>query len=264
MNIMDLINPILAIGSMGLVFGVGLGIASKKFAVPVDEKVEAVKTHLPGANCGGCGFAGCDAFAKAVVDGRAKSDGCPVNNQEATEKIATIMGVQITAGIKQSAQVKCLGTCEVAKEKYHYEGVEDCQSAHLLHGGLKKCAYGCLGLGSCVKACPFDAITIQEGLAHVNQEKCRACSLCVSACPRALIVVEKIKNVYTVKCHSHDKGKDVKSGCSRGCIGCGICAKQCDEDAITIKNNLAWIDPERCTGCGKCAEKCPTHVIEKI
>lgn len=261
MNIMEIINPIIAIGSMGLLFGIGLGVASKKFAVPVDERVSAIRDQLPGANCGGCGFAGCDAFAKAVANGEAKHNGCPVSNPEQRAEIAKIMGAEDREGAKQVAIVRCQGTSDKAKQKYVYEGIESCEDAHLVGNGPKGCAYGCLGFGSCVAACPFDALTIVNGLATVDEQKCKACSACVAACPRHLIYIGNSDTKYQVQCLSHDKGKNVKAVCQVGCMGCGLCVKQCEFGAITLENSLATIDAEKCTACGKCVAKCPTHAI---
>lgn len=261
MDLTAIINPILAIGGMGLLFGIGLGIASKKFAVPVDEKVEQIREHLPGANCGGCGFAGCDAFAKAVASGEAKTNGCPVSSQAQKEAIAKVMGAEVVEGPKQVAIMRCQGHHDVAREKYKYEGVLTCEDAHLVGGGPKACTYGCLGYGTCQKACLFGAITIENGLAVIDKEKCKACSACVTACPRHLIYIGNSDTSYQVMCASYDKGKTVKANCQVGCIGCGICVKQCEFDAITLDHGLATIDASKCTGCGKCRDKCPTHAI---
>lgn len=261
MNLTAIIYPILAIGGMGLVFGIGLGIASKKFAVPVDERVSDIREHLPGANCGGCGFAGCDAFAKAVAKGEARSNGCPVSSDEQKVAIAKIMGAEAENGPKQVAIVRCQGNHDIAKQKYNYEGPLTCEDAHLVGGGPKACAYGCLGYGSCQKACPFDAITIENGLAIINKERCKACRACVLACPRNLIYIGNADTSCQVTCKSYDKGKMVKASCDKGCIGCGLCVKQCEFGAISLEKGLATIDAEKCTACGKCISKCPTQAI---
>ncbi|MEG0951201.1 MAG: RnfABCDGE type electron transport complex subunit B [Niameybacter sp.] len=261
MNIMEIVNPILAIGSMGALFGVGLGIASKKFAVPIDERVSAIRDQLPGANCGGCGFAGCDAFAKAVANGEAKTNGCPVSSDVQKAAIANLMGGEMVAEEKQVAIIRCQGTTDQATTKYYYEGIQTCEDAQLVGNGPKGCTYGCLGFGSCVKACPFGALTVEKGLAKVDEEKCRACSACVAACPRRLIYIDKSQTTYQVKCMSRDKGKDVKAVCQVGCIGCGLCLKQCEEGAIKLENAFATIDTDKCIGCGKCVAKCPTHAL---
>lgn len=261
MNITAIIYPILAIGGMGLLFGIGLGIASKKFAVPVDERVGEIRENLPGVNCGGCGFAGCDAFAKAVAEGEAKPSGCPVSSDEQRVAIAKLMGTEVVDGPKQVAIIRCQGSHEIAKQKYNYEGIPTCEDAHLIGGGPKACSYGCLGYGSCQKACPFDAITIENGLAVIHRDKCKACSACVSSCPRDLIYIGQADAKYQVACKSYNKGKVVKASCTLGCIGCGLCIKQCEFEAISLEKGLATIDEAKCTACGKCISKCPTHAI---
>lgn len=263
MNIMDIINPVIAISSMGLVFGVGLGFASKKFAVEKDERVEQIKETLPGANCGGCGFAGCEAFAKAVVEGTAKVNGCAVCTKEQVEKIAEVMGQIADESERKIAYIKCKGTPSVAKEKYLYSGINNCIDANLVGGGPKGCAYGCLGLGSCVKKCNFGALTLKDGLPVVNPEKCTGCGACTKTCPRHIIELIGEHTPVHVTCNSRAKGKDVKNVCTVGCIGCGLCVKQCESGAIKLEDNVAIIDGTKCTNCGKCLEKCPVKIIER-
>ncbi len=264
MDITAIIYPVLSIGGIGLLFGIGLGIAAKKFAVPVDERVQGVKDSLPGANCGGCGFAGCEAFAKAVVSEEAKISGCPVCNQDQINTIAKIMGIEASSSEKYRAVVRCQGNHTNAKPKYDYSGIQSCHDAALVGGGNKVCGYGCLGFGSCYGVCVFDAITMVDGLPIINAEKCVGCGACKNTCPRSIITILPAYASYNVNCISKDKGKEVKAGCSVGCIGCGICQKQCEADAITIANNLAEIDIEKCTRCGKCEQKCPTKAISNL
>lgn len=264
MDVSAILSPVIAIGGMGLLFGVGLGIAAKKFAVPVDERVEAIKECLPGANCGGCGFPGCDAMAKSIVAGESKVNGCPVCNEAQIEAIAKLMGVSADASEKQIAVVRCKGNKSHAKEKYIYEGIESCKDAHLIGGGPKMCAYGCLGFGSCQKVCSFGAITMEEGLPVIHPEKCVACGACQKACPRQIIHLLPIHTTYHVNCISKDKGKEVKAACEVGCIGCGICVKQCEEGAITLVDNHAIIASNQCISCGKCETKCPTKAISNL
>lgn len=264
MNIVDVIYPVVAIGGMGLIFGLGLGIASKKFAVPVDERVEKIKDNLPGANCGGCGFAGCEAFAKAVVNGESKANACPVCNSGQVEAIAAVMGIAAEVGERKTALIKCKGNHVNAKVRYEYTGITNCQDAHLVNGGPKTCDYGCLGFGSCEKSCSFDAITMVNGLAVVDKEKCKACGSCVLVCPRDIIHIGSYKTSYHVDCNSRDRGKDVKASCNVGCIGCGLCIKQCEVDAITMSSNVATIESEKCIACGKCKTKCPTKAINNL
>ncbi|MBQ4284599.1 MAG: RnfABCDGE type electron transport complex subunit B [Lachnospira sp.] len=252
------------VGCVGVVLGLFLGIMGKKFAVEVDEKEVAVRAELPGNNCGGCGYAGCDGLAKAIAAGEAEVGACPVGGAPVAAKIAEIMGAEAGEAVRKTAFVKCAGDCDKAKENYKYTGVEDCSMVGIApNGGSKACTYGCLGYGSCVNACPFDAIHIVNGIAVVDKEKCKACGKCVATCPRHLIEIIPYEATYAVACSSKDKGKDVMAVCSTGCIGCGICAKQCEFGAIVVENNVAHIDQEKCTGCGKCAEKCPKKIIQK-
>ena len=262
MNITAIIFAAAVVGGTGLVVGLLLGIASEAFKVPVDEKEVAVRACLPGNNCGGCGFPGCDGLAKAIAQGEAPVNACPVAGADGAAKIAEVMGVEAGDAVKQVAYVKCAGTCEVAKEKYDYSGVQDCTAAMVTPGACpKSCAYGCMGLGSCVKACDFDAIHVINGIAVVDKEKCVACGKCIATCPKALIELIPYEATVAVQCNSKDMGKDVKASCSVGCIGCRMCTKVCEFDAITVENNLAHINQTKCTGCGACAAKCPVKII---
>ena len=250
------------VGILGILIGIFLGIASEKFKVEVDEKEILVRNELPGNNCGGCGYAGCDALAKAIAAGQADVGACPVGGASTAEKIGAIMGVAGGSAEKKVAFVKCKGTCDKTKVQYNYYGVDDCKKVSVVPGaGEKACTYGCMGYGSCVKACAFDAIHVVDGVAVVDKEKCVACGKCVSSCPNHLIELVPYKAGHLVQCSSHAKGKDVKSVCESGCIGCTLCTKQCEFDAIHMEDNLAVIDYEKCTNCGKCAEKCPVKEI---
>ena len=262
MNITGIIIAALIIGAVGLFCGLLLGFASKAFAVEVDEKEIAVRDLLPGNNCGGCGYAGCDAVAKAIAAGEAPPDACPVAGVEKAEEIGKILGVEVGGGVRNVAYVACDGTCEKTTNQYHYYGLQDCRKLALLPGrGEKACDYGCMGLGSCVSECPFEALSIQNGIAVVDREACKGCGKCVSICPNHLLSLVPYDSKYQVLCHSNEKGKNVKAVCQSGCIGCGICAKQCEFEAIEVVDNLARINSEKCTGCGKCAEKCPVKII---
>lgn len=262
MDAMGIVLAAAIIGCTGLLIGLLLGFAGKKLAVEIDEKEAGVREQLPGNNCGGCGFAGCDALAKAIAKGEAPVNACPVGGPPVAEKIGAIMGVSADAGEKKVAFVKCSGTCDKTERKANYYGVEDCRMAAVIPGkNDKKCTYGCMGLGSCVKSCDFDAIHIISGVALVDKEKCVACGKCIKACPNGLIEFVPYTAKHAVGCSSKDKGVAVKAACDTGCIGCGICVKQCESGAVALENNLAHIDQDKCTGCGKCAKKCPQKII---
>ncbi len=258
---MNILFPVLLIGGMGLIFGGLLAVAAKMFFVKVDERVPQITNCLPGANCGGCGFAGCSAYAEAIVKGEAKTNCCPSGGNAVAEKIAKIMGVSSEEVIPKVARVMCIGTKDCAKSKFIYQGEQDCHSLMKLGGGSKSCSYGCLGLGSCVRVCDNDAISIINGVAVVDKDKCGGCGKCARECPKNVIDLVNADVSYAVACKSKDKGKAVRAVCSSGCIGCGICAKVCLAEAITVEDNLAKIDPDKCANCGMCAEKCPNKVI---
>ncbi|EKX93449.1 RnfABCDGE type electron transport complex subunit B [Peptostreptococcus anaerobius] len=259
---MLIVNAVVLLGVLGLIFGMILDFASKKFAVEVDPKEAEVLEVLPGANCGGCGFPGCGGLAAAIAKGEAPVNGCPVGGAGVAEKVAAIMGVDAGSGEKLVANVRCKGTCEATKNKYEYSGIQDCRAAASLIGGPKGCSYGCLGLGTCVQVCKFDAIHVIDGVAVVDEEKCVNCGKCIDICPKGLIERKPANKAVTVQCKSNDFGKAVKENCSVGCIGCGICFKECPFDAIIFENKLAQIDYDKCKQCNKCAMKCPTKVIK--
>ena len=250
------------VGGTGLFIGLFLGFAGTKFAVEVDEREEAIAGVLPGNNCGGCGYAGCSGLAAAIVKGEAEINACPVGGAPVAAKIGEIMGMEAGEAVRKTAFVKCAGTCDKAKQDYEYHGIHDCIMVNMMqNGGPKACNYGCLGEGTCVAACPFDAIHIVDGVAVVDKEACKACGKCVAVCPKKLIEIVPYDQKHLVQCSSQDKGKDVMKACSVGCIGCRMCAKVCEHDAVTIENNIAHIDPAKCTNCGACAAKCPKKII---
>lgn len=259
---MPIVYAIVVLGVLGLIFGIVLDFASKKFAVEVDEKEAAVLSVLPGANCGGCGFPGCGGLAAAIAKGDAPVNACPVGGADCAAKVAEIMGVDAGSGEKIVAHVRCKGSCSVSNNKYEYDGIQDCRAAAALIGGPKSCSYGCLGLATCVKACGFDAIHVVDGVAIVDEEKCVNCGKCIDICPKGLIERKPANKAVTVDCKSNDFGKNVKEKCQAGCIGCGLCVKECPFDAIIFENKLAQIDYDKCKQCNKCATKCPTKVIK--
>lgn len=249
-------------GGISLLIGLLLGLAGKVFAVKTDEKEAAVRAALPGNNCGGCGYAGCDALAAAIARGEAPPNACPVGGSAVAKEIAEIMGVETTAVQRQVAYVHCAGTCEAQKLSYQYYEAQDCRQAAVAPGHAgKACAYGCFGLGTCVSVCPTGAIRLEEGVAVVQPEDCISCRQCVAACPQKIIGMRPDNAAIEVCCSSDDFGKAVKAVCSAGCIGCGICQKVCPTGAIQVTNHLARVDHALCTGCGACVEKCPVQVI---
>lgn len=258
---MKILLPVLIFIGLGLLMGVLLALASKLFAVKKDEKAEAIKECLPGANCGGCGYSGCDAYAAAVSAGDTPVNKCSVGGAEAASKIAQIMGVDAGEQVRMRAQVMCSGTGEYAKKKYIYEGIDDCVAASKIGGGDKMCKNGCIGLGTCVRACPFDAIVVEDGVAAVDYSKCKGCGICVSACPKGIIKLIPFDAKHWVGCMSVDDGKNTRKVCDVGCISCKICQKNCPAGAINVDNFVASIDYDKCTGCDICTDKCPRHII---
>ena len=257
-----IIAAAVVVGLVGIILGFFLGVSGEKFKVEVDPREEAIGEVLPGNNCGGCGYAGCSGLAAAIAKGEAPVNGCPVGGAPVAAKIGEIMGVEAEEGVKMVAFVKCAGTCEKANSDYVYSGTRNCATMMFVpNGGPKTCNYGCLGYGTCVAACPFDAIAIVDGVAVVDKDQCKACGKCIAACPKNLIEFIPYDAKHVVQCSSNDKGKDVMKACSVGCIGCMLCQKNCPEGAITVTNSVAHIDQTKCTGCGICVEKCPKKII---
>lgn len=256
-----LIWPIITLGGLAIFFGIVLTYASKKFAVKSDPKIGEIRFVLPGANCGGCGYAGCDALAEAIVNGDAPVNACPVGGAEVAKKVADIMGVSTEKSERMVARVMCGGDKDSARNKYEYQGIQDCKAADMLAGGPKGCRFGCTGLGTCESTCPFDAIHVVNGVAVVDEDKCTACKKCIEVCPKHIIELVPVSNQVMVLCKNTNKGKAVMEVCKAGCIGCQKCVKTCQFDAITFENNLAKIDYSKCTNCMACAEVCPIKGI---
>ncbi len=262
---MDILIPIITMGALGLLFSVGLVFAYKKLQVYEDPKIEIVSEILPQANCGACGYAGCRAFAEAVVKGEVEADGCPVGGEDVTTKIADTLGIKAPEVIKQLARLHCRGTHEAAKDKGSYVGISTCLASHLI-GGSKQCSYGCLHSGDCARSCPFDALHMgKEGLPIVDENKCTACGKCVEACPRNLFELNPVSQEILVFCRSLDKGAASRKACKNACIACGICARACPE-AIVMENNIAVINDYKKINPEKIPEieKCPTDAIGRL
>lgn len=265
MNIQEVLIAIAIVGGVGLFIGIFLGFFGKYFKVESDPREDQIIEVLPGNNCGGCGFPGCSGLAAAIVAGEAPVNGCPVGGAKVGEEVAKIMGVDAGVSVKKVAFVKCMGTCDKTKSNYDYFGIEDCKMMSFVpDGGAKSCNYGCLGFGSCVKVCQFDAIHVIDGVAVVDKEKCVACGKCIAECPKKLIELVNYDSSYAVTCNSKDKGPVCMKVCENSCIGCGLCAKNCEAGAVTVTDFLAHIDQDKCVGCGKCMEVCRRGAIAKL
>ncbi len=255
--------PILLVCVVGIIAGIMLTVAARIMYVPVDERVDACLDALPGANCGGCGFAGCSDYAGAIVDG-AEITLCPVGGADVAAKLGAIMGIEATGGDGQYAVVRCGGYDNKTGKILEYKGVASCSANKSLYGGAGVCRYGCLGLGDCVRACKFNAIGVVNGVAWVDRENCTGCGACAKACPNNLIAMVPKKSLVYVACSSAEKGAVTKKECEAGCIGCKKCEKTCKFEAIRIIDNHAVIDADKCKNCGLCARECPTGAILKL
>ncbi|MBE6547115.1 MAG: RnfABCDGE type electron transport complex subunit B [Ruminococcaceae bacterium] len=259
-------NPIviaaLVVAAIGAVCAVMLVLASKFFAVKEDETFQKIRECLPGANCGACGYAGCDGYAKALCEEQGIKTNLCIPGADATSKqIAELLGVEFEDVVEQVAVIHCYGDCHHTSVKMDYVGIQSCEAAKLMYGGAGKCVYGCMGLGDCARVCPQGAICIENGIAHVDTRKCVGCGLCAKACPRNLIeIIEDTKRVL-VTCSNKEKGAVAKRKCSNACIGCKICEKNCPVGAIKVTDNLAHIDYTLCENCDTCAKNCPVGCI---
>ena len=253
---------ILVLGVLGGVFGALLAFASKIFHVEVDPKQAAVREALAGANCGGCGYPGCDGYAAAVAKGEAPCNRCVAGGEATAKRVAEIMGVSSEGAEKMVAFVPCSGTTGHAELRFNYTGPEDCQAAMLFGGKSNKtCTFACVGLGNCVRACQFDAMHIVDGVAKVDRSKCVGCGACVDICPKSIPKLIPESQKIMPACSNKDKGAKVMKMCDVGCIGCMKCQRECPADAIVVKDNLAVVDVEKCVQCGHCADICPRHII---
>ena len=268
----DILIAMGLLGGLGLLFGLVLAAASKVFYVETDPRLDQLNACLPGANCGGCGYASCGGYAEAVLNGEAAIGKCASGGNECAQAMSAIMGIKAEAVTRKVALVRCSGEktydkdgnlVSGAKIKAHYEGFKDCLAASKVGGnGPLSCKFGCLGYGSCTKACKYGAIKVVNGVAHVDEDLCVGCMACAAACPRGLIIpVEPNRNVV-IACNSMAKGAVTTRGCTVGCIGCGLCKKICPNGAITVSNNLAVIDYSKCDNCGLCATVCPKKLIK--
>ena len=259
---MSILIPIIAVTVIGLLCSVMLTVADKFMSVPEDETFVKIRACLPGANCGACGYAGCDGYAHALAgNSSVKTNLCVPGADAAAAQIAAVLGVEAEDVVEKAAYVGCAG-CEGYKDEY--QGIQTCAAANLLFGGNRACSFGCLGYGDCAKACQRNAICIEGGKAHIQSNLCVGCGLCAKACPNHLIrvVPDTVKTI--VRCSNTDKGALTRKACSHGCIGCKKCEKECPAGAIAVVNNCAVIDHEKCTGCGHCVEICTTGCLTAV
>lgn len=263
LNVNDVLIVVGIVAALAVVFAVLIVLVSKVCAVHEDSRIGEVSERLAGANCGGCGYAGCADYAKALVEGKANLSSCGATSNESKEEIAKILDIPFTASAKTFAVVKCAGGIN-CKDKFEYIGNSGCTAQRAFLGGRKACTNGCLGEGSCAEVCIGNGITVKDGVAVVDKSLCESCGACVNKCPQNLIeLIPTTAKVY-VACSTICRGKDVMNACKVGCIGCGLCAKNCPENAITMVNNLPVIDYEKCSGCLTCVSKCPRKSIREI
>ena len=265
-----IIWTIVILAGLGLLLSVVLFFLAKKFKVEEDPRIDEIEAVMPGANCGGCGFAGCRAFADAAVKApNLDNNYCPVGGNDVMKKVAAILGYEVKEKAPMVAVVRCNGTCDNRPRTNIYDGAASCKVKAGLYSGDTGCPFGCLGCGDCVSACQFGALSMdpETGLPVVDEEKCTACGACTKACPKGIIELRKKgprgMRVY-VSCVNKDKGDIARKACTAACIGCGKCAKVCASEAITVENNLAYIDFAKCKLCKKCVAECPTGAIHAV
>ncbi len=260
----SVLTAFLVVTLIGLAAALLLALASHFLSVKEDENVKLVRECLPGANCGACGYAGCDEYAKAVASGDAKTNLCIPGADAVAADIAKILGQEALDVVEMMAFVNCNGNCDATSKIADYEGIQTCKGASMIYAGPNNCTYGCLGCGDCAAVCPSNAICIDDGIARVNKNLCVGCGLCVKECPKNIIeLIPQIAKV-AVMCSSKDKGAVSRKKCKNSCIGCKKCELNCPQKAITVTDNLATIDYNKCNGCGLCAQNCVTKCIKVI
>lgn len=256
-----ILNAVLVLCALGLLFGGLLAVVSKYLAVKEDEKEAALRECLPGANCGACGYSGCDGYAEALAKGEALPDLCIPGGSDTAAKLSEVLGIKVNSTVKK-AVVLCRGNRDSAKQKFEYQGLLSCAAAVSVQNGPKSCVYGCLGLGDCQRACPFGAIKVTDGLAKIDKNLCTGCGACAKVCPKGIIEVFEKNEKPTVLCRSLDRGPDAKKACANACIGCGLCAKNCESGAVLVENFVAKMNKDLCTDCKKCVAVCPMQCIK--
>ncbi len=262
--LMTYILPVIIFLAIGAAAGGLLMLCSRFLYVETDDTVTELIEALPSANCGSCGYSGCEAYANAIANGEAKTNLCSVGGSETAKKLAAIMGTEALETARRVAFVRCNGCTSATEDRYIFTGTPTCAAAERFYNGKASCRSGCDGLGDCAAVCEFDAISVIDGVAVVNPSRCRGCGKCAEVCPNRLIEIIGAAQKYAVRCSSSDSGKLTKAVCKNGCIGCKICEKKCESGAITVTNNHAVIDGAKCSGCGKCAAACPQKCIVSV
>ena len=263
-NVMDILIALGVVAGVALFLGVLMALVSRFFAVKEDETVKAVRSCLPGINCGACGYKGCDDYAVAVAEGSAKPNLCVPGAETTARELGEVLGIEIAAPADLVAFVHCNGNCDATTKKAVYDGVSTCKAAAMLYGGPDACRFGCIGLGDCAASCPSNAICLKDGIAHVDTGCCLGCGLCETICPKHIISMVRQETQAVVACSNTDKGADARKVCKNACIGCKKCEKVCPTGAVTVVTNLAKIDYAKCTGCGACHDVCPTGSMQRV
>lgn len=252
------------IGGIGLVGGVLLAVISHFCdSGEENERLAEIRDALPGANCGACGYAGCDSYAEAVENGSAEPNLCAPGGKDSALKLSEILGIEIEL-TQKVARVNCNGCTDNAETKYNYTGMKSCKAAAALGGGMKSCDFGCLGLGDCQNVCEFGAISIKDGIAVVDESICGGCGLCAKTCPKQVISIVAKKASAVIPCNNKQKGGAARKTCKVACIGCSACVRACEFGAVKVENFLATVDETKCTACGKCVDACPQKIISIV
>ncbi len=261
---MEILIAFLTVLVIALLAGILLLIFSRLFFVEKNPLEKKIRDCLPGVNCGACGYKGCDDYAAALAEGGVKATLCIPGDQKVADEICSLLGVEAEEIKDVVAFVACNGTCEAVKSIAVYEGIQTCKAASMLYGGTNSCRFGCLGLGDCVRACPSDAICLDDGIARIITSRCIGCGLCKSQCPKGIISMVPQETGEVVMCSNKQKGADAMKACKNACIGCKKCEKSCPEGAIKVTDNLAVIDYNICKNCGACVDVCPTGCLKKV
>lgn len=257
--------PIIIVVSLGLIAGIVLSIAGKFFTVESNPLTEKIRAELPGINCGACGYVGCDPYAEALTSGEdVKANLCIPGGAEVVAKICEILDIPQEEVTSKYAVLLCSGTLDHTEYVMDWRSLQSCAANKMFYRGRGACYQTCLGYGDCVKVCPHDAMTIENGIVVINRARCVGCGLCINSCPNNLLQLMSGENYTYVACKSNAKGKDTRKACTAGCIACNKCVKVCEFDAIHVEHNLARIDQDKCTQCGACVEVCPVGVIKSV